>query len=64
MKNFLSILQRYFHPICSNQATTISQATQTNGPVELHITNLDQCLDTTELRKCLLNAFGEFTTVS
>lgn len=56
------VLQRYFHPISSNQPTS-NQSTQTNGPVELHITNLDQCMDTAELRKCLFNAFGEYTAV-
>ncbi|XP_065214486.1 meiosis regulator and mRNA stability factor 1-like isoform X2 [Planococcus citri] len=60
--NPLDMNKRYFHPICTNQAT-INQATQTNGPVELHITNLDQCMDTAELHKCLFNAFAEFTTV-
>lgn len=62
-KSYFSLSQRYFHPITTNQPI-VGQGGPSNSPVELQVTNLDQNMEPNELRKCLLDAFSEYTKVS
>lgn len=62
-------LQRYFHPIspsynnlATNQAAPVLVAQQSN-PVDLHVTNLDQNIDSVEMKNILFNTFREHVMV-
>lgn len=61
--------QRYFHPIspsynnlATNQAPPVLVAQQSN-PVDLHVTNLDQNIDSVEMKNILFNTFREHVMV-
>ncbi|XP_050521810.1 meiosis regulator and mRNA stability factor 1 [Daktulosphaira vitifoliae] len=59
---------RYFHPISpsfSNLPTTQPPViiTQQTHPVDLHVTNLDQNIDSTEMKSILFNTFREHVMV-
>ncbi|XP_025194845.1 meiosis regulator and mRNA stability factor 1 isoform X2 [Melanaphis sacchari] len=60
---------RYFHPISpsynnlvTNQAPPVLMAQQ-NNPVDLHVTNLDQNIDSVEMKNILFNTFREHVMV-
>jgi len=62
-------LQRYFHPIspsynnlATNQAPPVLVAQQ-SSPVDLHVTNLDQNIDSVEMKNILFNTFREHVMV-
>jgi len=47
--------------LITNQAP--AQITQQNNPVDLHVTNLDQNIDSVEMKNILCNTFREHVTV-
>jgi len=62
------MIQRYFHPISPSYNNLTSNQTpipmpQQSNPVDLHVTNLDQNIDSVEMKNILFNTFREHVMV-